>query len=115
MNCIHCQAIADGKRLFKLLEGAAKKHNIHPERMLRGIEHALGIWAAITFPYMAEERGQTTTDEDFENLIIDVALKIREAACIGETMVTDAFRDQATRLLADSSASHGRHDPHGKA
>lgn len=111
-DCIHCQAIADGRRFFLLIEEQAKRKNIDPERVLRGLEHAFAMWAAITYSYLAED-GETI-DQAIQDRAALVALKLRELACDGQN-VSAEFRVETERQLGEAAQSHGRHLPHGRA
>ena|SRR5690606_37557719 len=111
-NCIHCQAIADGRRFFLLIEEQAKRENIDPERVLRGLEHAFAMWAAITYSYLAED-GEPI-DQPISERGKFTALKLREIACQNDN-VSAEFRAETERLLAEASHSYGRHLPHGRA
>ena len=113
-NCIHCQAIADGRHLFVLIEDEAKRLDIAPERVLRGLQHAFALWASVTHAFYAED-GQTI-DETTLALASTTALKLRELACTDDDApVSAAFRAETERLIQADMHSHGRHLPHGSA
>lgn len=113
-NCIHCQAIADGRRFFMLIEGHAKRKNIEPERVVRGLEHAFAMWVSVTMGYYAEDGA--TIDTDVLAHAESAALKLREVACEGEDApVSPEFRAETERLIQAAMRSHGRDLSHGRA
>jgi hypothetical protein len=73
--CPDCQAIADGQRMFEVVEGVAKREGLDPYRVARSLRECLAIWHSMTLGAFGPEQG--TIAEEHETFISETERSLR--------------------------------------